>query len=413
MVDAAPMQDVHRQLPGREEASAEKWQLNTAPCGGQMLRSSTSEVARIPMRGSHSDARDLGGRDTRATPLDIPPHSVTIKVRIPTSALNVLPAEDSAMRTLDRKPNTARQPSGSAHPVPARLGHTARRNALLRLQHTIGNQAVARSGLAPVQRNGGAYVYIRQLQARQLYDQFVRNAQRYGLPVRFLRRVGRDYSISFGSSSAVNYWLNTMTLEESDLRSASQMAPTLPVGEASAIRTIYEEATHAYLDLVSDEPRFRRFITAGEQHYQGAPTARGTTTTDPGRVFQEAAANYVAHRAATWWSTFESLSIHAAGARANPAYARRLQERNVLAQLQADYNRRMGEVVFGYSEEGGFLGIGSEQVETTRAMSRRMKTFLDRDLLEGRIPDRFGAVAGFQQLLAQAGGASSRPAPTP
>jgi hypothetical protein len=88
-------------------------------------------------------------------------------------------------------------------------------------------------------------------------------------------------------------------------------------------------------------------------------------------------------------------------------------ELQIRTRLQADYNRRMGEVVFGYSEEGGFLGIGSEQVETTRAMSRRMKAFLDRELLEGRIPDRFGAVAGFQQLLAQAGGASSRPAPTP
>ena len=273
------------------------------------------------------------------------------------------------------------------------------------------------SGPARIQRNGMAYAYIRQLQARQLYDSFVGNAERYGLPVRFLRRVGRNYSIGFGSSSAVNYWLNTMTLEEEDLRSASQMAPTLPVGEASAIRTIYEEATHAYLDLVSNEPRFSRFIAAGERHYQGARTTRGTTTTDPGRVFQEAAGTYVAHRAAVWWSTFESLSIFAGMSSSDPAAASRLRQRNMFGRLRDDYNRQMAEVVFGYSEEGGFLGIGSEQVETTRPMTGGMKTFLDHELLEDKIPDRFEAVAGFQQLLNLAGvalsGAATAPGPTP
>lgn len=254
-----------------------------------------------------------------------------------------------------------------------------------------------------IQRNGGASAYIRRLQAKQMYDNFVTNAERYGLPVRFLRRVGRDYDISFGSSSAVNYWLNTMTLEETDLRSASQMAPDLPIGEASSIRTIYEEATHAYLDLVSNEQRFSLFIAAGERHYRGAPMTGGKITTDPGRVFQEAAANYVANRAATWWSTFESLSIYASLASRDPAAAGRLRQMNSFARLRNDYNRQMAAVVFGYSEEGGFLGIGSEQVETTRAMTNQMKIFLDHELLEDKIPDRFEAIAGFQQLLNRAG----------
>ncbi len=271
------------------------------------------------------------------------------------------------------------------------------------------------NGLARIQRNGP--LGIRQWQAKQMYDDFVRNAERYGLPVRFLRRAGRDYDISFGGSSEVNYWLNTMTLEEENLRSASQMAPTLPFGEVSAIRTIYEEATHAYLDLVSDEPRFSRFIAAGERHYSGASTTRGTVTKDPVRVFQEAAAVYVAHRAATWWLTFESLSIYASMASSEPVAFGRLRQRNSFARLRDDYNRQMAEVVFGYSEEGGFLGIGSEEAMTTRAMTYEMKAFLDHELLEDKIPDRFEAVAGFQQLLNQAGvtlsGSAAAPGPTP
>jgi hypothetical protein len=72
-------------------------------------------------------------------------------------------------------------------------------------------------------------------------------------------------------------------------------------------------------------------------------------------------------------------------------------------RLRDDYNRQMAQVVFGYSEEGGFLGLGSEQAYTTRAMTAEMKNFLDHELLEDKIPDTFDAVAGFQELLNQAG----------
>lgn len=255
------------------------------------------------------------------------------------------------------------------------------------------------SGQTRIQRQGGTYGLLQQWAAKRMYNDFIRNAEIYGLPVRFLRRVGRDYGISFGRSSRVCLTLNMMTLEEADLQSASQIALTYPFGGTSAIRTIYEEATHAYLDMVSNEPRFSRFIAEGVRHYQDARTTGGEITTDPWQVFQEAAGIYVGHRAAIWWSTFESLVINASIACSGPAAAGRLREINKFAQLRDSYNRLMAEVVFGYSYEGGFLGIGSEQAYTTRAMSDEMKTFLDHELLEDRIPDRFEAVAGFQLLL--------------
>jgi len=269
------------------------------------------------------------------------------------------------------------------------------------------------SGQTRIQRQGGTYGLLQQWAAKRMYNDFIRNAEIYGLPVRFLRRVGRDYGISFGRSSRVCLTLNMMTLEEAVLQSASQIALTLPYGGISAIRTIYEEATHAYLDMVSDEPRFSRFIAEGVRHYQDARTTGGEITTDPWQVFQEAAGIYVGHRAAIWWSTFESLVINASIACSDPAAAGRLREMNIFAKHRDRYNSLMAKVVFGYSYEGGFLGIGSEPAYTTRAMSDEMKTFLDHELLEDRIPDQFEAVAGFQLLLILAGVTLSGPVAAP
>lgn len=254
-----------------------------------------------------------------------------------------------------------------------------------------------------VQRNGAdALALIRRLEARQKYMNFIANAERYGLPVRFLRHVARRYTIDYGSSDEVNAFFNEMTLEEQTLRSVEGMSPAPPFGEASGIRTIYEESAHAFIDLMENDPRFKAFISAGERHYKGAPVSGRRVTSDPERVFNEAAANYVAHRVASWWTAFKNLSIYIAMSAASPVQARRIRERGVFERVRNDYNRAMAEVVFGYSMEGGFLGIGSEQAETSLPMTREMKVFLDRELLEGRIPDRFEQVAGFQRMLRDA-----------
>jgi hypothetical protein len=68
--------------------------------------------------------------------------------------------------------------------------------------------------------------------------------------------------------------------------------------------------------------------------------------------------------------------------------------------------------VFGYSDEGDTLGIGTQHPETTRAMQPELKRWLDEHALEGKIPDRFGEGAGFRRMSREAG-ISYRPAPTP
>jgi len=245
-----------------------------------------------------------------------------------------------------------------------------------------------------VQRNSGL---IPLLDARRVYRDFVTNADKYGLPVKFLRRVGRDYTIGIGDDST-NTILNTIGFSQSTLESAEHLAPALPLGASTAVLIIYHEATHAYLDLVENDPKVKIFITAGETHYKGAPLTTGKATSSPGRVFQEAAADYVSRRAATWWSTFQNLSIYAAKGWLGPKQ---------INSLRSQYDRAMAQRVFGYSQEGGFLGIGAHQIETTRPLSAQMKEFLDHELLEDKIHEHFDDEPGFSKIIASASAPSA------
>jgi hypothetical protein len=250
----------------------------------------------------------------------------------------------------------------------------------------------------------------RHLAAKSQFKEFTRRVEAHGLPVKLLQRVGRDYTFLVGSHEHVNPILNTIMLDQNTLESAAGAAPGKPIGESSAIRTVYEEATHAYLDLVADTPKFRRFIAGGERHYTGARTTEGVPNTDPMRVFQEAAGTYVGHRAALWWTVYDQLAAYVHGSR-DSAYAARLLNTGQIARLHSDYNAGMAARVFGYSDEGGFLGFGAEQMETTRPLTGEMKAFLDQELLEGKIPDNFDDVPTFQKLAAQIKDAATKQTP--
>lgn len=237
---------------------------------------------------------------------------------------------------------------------------------------------------------------LRPRTARQRYQEFIDNAERYGMPVRFLRYVERNYGIASGGSDAVTPAINLMSLEEETLQSVEHISPMPPFGEGTGVQTIYHESTHAYFDLLSGEPAVSDVIRHGEAHYEEAPLQGGGTGDDPERIFQEAAASYVGHRVSTWWLAFEELSMAVAGRFPDAILS------TWIDRTRNNYNNRMAERTFGYQETGGFLGFGTSQTETTRQMSQQLKDFLDNHLLEGKIPDNFDEVVGFWQLIEQA-----------
>jgi len=232
---------------------------------------------------------------------------------------------------------------------------------------------------------------------RDLFWGFIANAEYYGLPVNFLRIVGRSYTLNMngpGRAQRADVWTNSMYLDRSTYDLLVDMNVDLPVGESTAILTAYHESTHAYLDLKENEAAFKTFIADGEKHYKDAPMVGDTTSRDPKRVFQEAAASYVGNRASTWWLAFEMLAILTTTLASgnNVSKDKVVRMANI---ARKDYNDVMKEMVFGYEESAWY---SSDQVETTRPLSAAMKRFLDTELLEDKIPDDFDKVTKLRQL---------------
>ncbi len=226
------------------------------------------------------------------------------------------------------------------------------------------------------------------------FRNFVQQVDGYGMPARFLRLVGEKYT--FGETSGIsnaNPVLNIIDLDKGDLATLKAgFRPGGTMGESSTIQTLYHEATHAYLDLKENETKFAEFIRDGIAYYKSAPLAGGRVADDPGRIFQEAAASYVGHRAATWYQTYdmierlrEDLDETTWSGRGDRGFYDRMEK--LVAKIPAEYDKSMRDRVFGYQEVGwpGF----KEQVETTRAISARIKLFCDDEILENKISDTF------------------------
>lgn len=224
------------------------------------------------------------------------------------------------------------------------------------------------------------------LMAKMAFRGFIVDAERWGLPVGLLRTVASSsYSYEFDSETAVSPWTNTMSFQKSELDGVAKMSPDLPLGEQTSVLNIYHEATHAWFDLKEDEPRVKSLLAHGHTYYDRAPLTGGKAADDPDRVFQEAMASYVGHRAASWWAALEKMTIYGdklvtATQVTTPRYLKALKD------ARREYDADMGERVFGYQPEGWF---SDAQLETKKLISSRMKTFADTVLLENKIPDYF------------------------
>src|SRR5262249_41482371 len=154
------------------------------------------------------------------------------------------------------------------------------------------------------------------------------------------QEVGRNTTITAGGEDAYSPFLNSLTLTGGTLDGLDDIGNARAIGGASSIQTVYHESTHAYFDRHSDDSEVARLIRGGESYYEGAPLQRGGTTSNPGRVFQEAAASYVGHRVSVWWQAYDMLTFMQARGPLNDA---------TIARVRSDYERGMTERVFGYS----------------------------------------------------------------
>ena len=203
------------------------------------------------------------------------------------------------------------------------------------------------------------------------YLAFIANAEFYGMPVAFLRAVGKDYAILSTTSIAhVTPMLNAMYLNPATYASLIRLDADEPPG-VNGLQQAYHESAHAYMDLKEDESKFKTFIADGIKYYKEAPLTGGSKSKDPDRLFKEAVGCYVGERAAAWWRTLNTLSYFDSFPLPTDPAIRDGYKRITLKQM-GSYNTAMAERVYGYEDKSRF---DSEQIYTTKPVSDAMKKF--------------------------------------
>lgn len=215
--------------------------------------------------------------------------------------------------------------------------------------------------------------------------------EKHGMPVAFLRHVEAHVPLVASDTDALKGWKWDMQLHLSagTLRPLANPVPDTIGGEAAPIHTLYHEGTHAFLYSKRAEPAVVRLREEALRYYRDAGLAVGGTATDPARIVEEAAADYVAHRAAMLWRTMEALAEAAEVERTAGGMNRFKLEEKVkeCAELPHEYNRKGAQLVFGY--QNNYWGYGSRQLMTTKPISFALKNYCDQVILQGKIPDCF------------------------
>ena len=230
-----------------------------------------------------------------------------------------------------------------------------------------------------------------ELRVRMGFGEFIAEANRAGLPVRFLNEVGRsNYNYDYATDqNETSIWFNTLSLTRETLASVTSLSRFERGAAASGILAIYHEATHAWFDIMEQRPDVIALTTHGRHYYAGSKRISGALVDDAERAFQEAAAEYVAHRASNYWSTLFKLSSFERMVAADPPVAKLGVALANVKKVPSEYNQVMAERRMGYQMTGPF-GIGVQDV-LTKKISPVIKSFCDRVLLENLIPDYFSA----------------------
>jgi WXG100 family type VII secretion target len=160
----------------------------------------------------------------------------------------------------------------------------------------------------------------------------------------------------------------------------------IPADAASAVATLFHEASHSYFIQWSGDPVVDGLLSSAEEYYRDAPLKDGSVSDDPGRVAHEAIATYVGNRNADYVLALSWLQF---GTQADAT-----PEQSALALRRAEemYARSLApNTAFGYETHG------SEQISTTRPMPQWLK-----DEIEGvlfTMPKTIHEVDEFKPLI--------------
>ena len=137
----------------------------------------------------------------------------------------------------------------------------------------------------------------------------------------------------------------------------------------------------------SNDPKVKKFTEAGERYYSNTKSPKGEWVYDKGKLFREAVGEYVDHRVNAWWKARVNLTNYA---------EKGILNAEKLEKIRKQYDEDMADLVHGYGKSLPVIGNDSQ---TAKSLSQELKGFIDREILEGKIPDKFDDVKEFQRII--------------
>ena len=192
-------------------------------------------------------------------------------------------------------------------------------------------------------------------------------------------------------------FFNLMNLSKETLSGLTNLtSPTGSFFNVTSMQTLFHESTHAYLDQLnkSNNEEYHKIHDEAVEYYKSGILKDNTKVTDPERVFQEAAATYVASRTDNYLNTYNEIKLQnllfKKGKIDFETYQRKV---DVIGKR---YDAELSDLTQGYQEKGVF---NNEQVEVKTPMPQTLKTFLDTHILGPALTNRFENNQRLQSLV--------------
>jgi hypothetical protein len=233
------------------------------------------------------------------------------------------------------------------------------------------------------------------LRVKMAFGQFATEAAHCNLPVGMLNEVSRSsYSFQSGGENEISTWFNTLYFRNDTLAKVDSLSSSPKPGAEAGVQSIYHEATHAWFDIMSMRADAAGVVTRGKTYYLGSLRRSGQKVDDEERAVQEAAAEYVAHRASSYFAAYSGLSYYEKLLDHRPPNGAS-QALSIVKRVPSEYDLQMADRRMGYQMMSLF---SSDQDPLTKPISADLRAFCDRVLLERRIPDSFNLALPLKKM---------------
>lgn len=224
-----------------------------------------------------------------------------------------------------------------------------------------------------------------------------RRAASWGLPSRFLFPVAEQFELNVldkndDSNDRVSFFElgyavlhKKFNLHQSVIDEVRRAEPGIDPFDPDPLGTIYHEGTHAYMLLKQSEQPVRSLQIQGTEYYTNAPLAGGGVVDDPLRAFREAGGEYVEDHAFGCLIALHKIKSHIKS---------RKFTADEFAAIRKDYNKMMQK-----SLTAGSWGDNVNALTIPPAL----KQYLDKEILEDKIPAFFDDCKLLRDVLTQGG----------